>query len=116
MYRERGFRCRQRDLLATIPGIGPKAAAAIIAEIGTSPGEFFTTGAHLASWAGLCPGNHESAGKRKHGKAVAARVTTRGQLPQSRMRGCCAGLAKPDGRRLRRVRSRARPGWRVHRA
>ena len=32
------------------------------------PGEFFTTGAHLASWAGLCPGNHESAGKRKHGK------------------------------------------------
>jgi transposase len=59
---------RQRDLLATIPGIGPKAAAAIISEIGTSPGEFFTAGAHLASWAGLCPGNHESAGKRKHGK------------------------------------------------
>ena len=58
----------QRDLLATIPGIGPKAAAAIISEIGTSPGEFFATGAHLASWAGLCPGNHESAGKRKHGK------------------------------------------------
>jgi transposase len=59
---------RQRDLLATIPGIGLKAAAAIISEIGTSPGEFFTTSAHLASWAGLCPGNHESAGKRKHGK------------------------------------------------
>jgi transposase len=59
---------RQRDLLATIPGIGPTAAAAIISEIGPSPGEFFTTGAHLASWAGLCPGNHESAGKRKHGK------------------------------------------------
>jgi len=58
----------QRDLLATIPGIGPAAAAAIISEIGTSPAEFFTTGAHLASWAGLCPGNHESAGKRKHGK------------------------------------------------
>ena len=58
----------QRDLLATIPGIGTKAAAAIISEIGTSPGEFFPTGAHLASWAGLCPGNHESAGKRKHGK------------------------------------------------
>jgi transposase len=59
---------RQRDLLATIPGIGLKAAAAVISEIGTSPGEFFATGAHLASWAGLCPGNHESAGKRKHGK------------------------------------------------
>ena len=58
----------QRDLLATIPGIGPAAAAAIISEIGTSPAEFFTAGAHLASWAGLCPGNHESAGKRRHGK------------------------------------------------
>jgi transposase len=59
---------QQRDRLATIPGIGPRAAAAIISEIGTSPGEFFATGAHLASWAGLCPGNHESAGKRKHGR------------------------------------------------
>lgn len=58
----------QRDLLATIPGIGPVAAAAIISEIGASPGEFFTSDAHLASWAGLCPGNHESAGKRKHGR------------------------------------------------
>jgi transposase len=58
----------QRDLLVTIPGIGQVAAAAIISEIGTSPGEFFATAAHLASWAGLCPGNHESAGKRKHGK------------------------------------------------
>jgi hypothetical protein len=29
---------------------------------------YFTTDAHLASWTGLCPGNHESAGKRKHGK------------------------------------------------
>lgn len=58
---------RQRGLLVTIPGIGPIAAAAIISEIGASPGEFFVSDAHLASWAGLCPGNHESAGKRKHG-------------------------------------------------
>lgn len=57
----------RRDLLITIPGIGPIAAAAILSEIGTSPAEFFTRDAHLASWAGLCPGNHESAGKRKHG-------------------------------------------------
>lgn len=55
---------RQRDLLATIPGIGPKAAAAIIAEIGPCPAQFFPTAAHLASWAGLCPGNHESARRR----------------------------------------------------
>jgi transposase len=51
---------RQRDLLATIPGISLTAAAAIISEIGPRPGEFFTTGAHLASWAGLCPGSHET--------------------------------------------------------
>lgn len=59
---------RQQDLLITIPGIGAKSAAAILAEIGTNPAEFFSTDAHLASWTGLCPGNHESAGKRKHGK------------------------------------------------
>jgi transposase len=58
---------RQRDLLVTIPGLGPTAAAAILAEIGANPDEFFSDGAHLVSWAGLCPGNHESAGKRKHG-------------------------------------------------
>lgn len=57
----------RRDLLITIPGIGPIAAAAILSEIGTSPAEFFARDSHLASWAGLCPGNHESAGKRKHG-------------------------------------------------
>lgn len=59
---------RQRDLLVTIPGIGPRVASVIISEIGASPAEFFVTDAHLASWAGLCPGNHESAGKRKHGR------------------------------------------------
>jgi transposase len=59
--------CQQRDLLTTIPGIGPIAAAAIISEIGTRQAEFFASDAHLTSWAGLCPGNHESAGKRKHG-------------------------------------------------
>lgn len=58
---------RQRQLLVTIPGIGPIAAAAVLSEIGTSPAEFFARDSHLASWAGLCPGNHESAGKRKRG-------------------------------------------------
>lgn len=59
---------RQRDLLVSIPGLGARSAAAILAEIGTHPAEFFPTAEHLASWTGLCPGNHESAGKRKHGK------------------------------------------------
>jgi transposase len=57
-----------RDLLVTIPGLGPLSAAAVISEIGASPREFFPGAAHLASWAGLCPGNHESAGKRHSGR------------------------------------------------
>jgi transposase len=58
----------ERDLLTTIPGIGPVTAAAVISEIGASVTEYFPDAAHLASWAGLCPGNHESAGKRRSGK------------------------------------------------
>jgi transposase len=58
----------ERDLLTTIPGIGPLAAAAVISEIGADVSEYFPDAAHLASWAGLCPGNHESAGKRHSGK------------------------------------------------
>jgi transposase len=58
----------ERDLLTTIPGIATLTAAAVISEIGASPAEFFPGAAHLASWAGLCPGNHESAGKRHSGR------------------------------------------------
>ena len=58
----------QRDLLTTIPGIGPLASAAVISEIGADVREFFPDAAHLASWTGLCPGNHESAGKRRSGR------------------------------------------------
>jgi transposase len=57
-----------RDLLTTIPGIGPLAAAAVISETGADIREFFPDAAHLASWAGMCPGNHESAGKHRPGK------------------------------------------------
>jgi transposase len=48
--------------LCTIPGIGERTAQVIISEIGVDMGRF-PTAAHLASWAGLCPGNNESAGK-----------------------------------------------------
>jgi transposase len=47
----------------SIPGIGTRVAAQLVAEIGTDL-ERFRDGAHLASWAKLCPGTHESAGKR----------------------------------------------------
>ena len=53
--------------LDTIPGVGRRVAEAIVAEIGTEVSRFPTAG-HLASWAGLCPGQDESAGKRRSGK------------------------------------------------
>jgi transposase len=55
--------------LETIPGLGSHAAEAILAEIGADMSVFPTAG-HLASWAGLCPGNNESAGKRRTGKTT----------------------------------------------
>ncbi len=56
-------------LLQTIPGIGESVAETIVSEIGVDMGRFATDG-HLASWAGMCPGNNESAGKRKSGKTT----------------------------------------------
>jgi len=55
------------ELLDTIPGVDRKTAEVLIAEIGVDMGQF-PTHAHLASWAGMCPGNDESAGKRRSGK------------------------------------------------
>jgi transposase len=54
-------------LLCTIPGISRRAAEVILAEIGLNMGRFPSAN-HLASWAGMCPGNHESAGKRLSGR------------------------------------------------
>jgi transposase len=53
-------------LCMTIPGIEAVAAANLIAEIGVNMDQF-PSAQHLASWAGMCPGNHESAGKRLSG-------------------------------------------------
>ena len=50
-----------------VPGIGPTSAQAIISVIGTDMSRF-PTDRHISSWAGLCPGNNESAGKRRSGK------------------------------------------------
>ena len=57
------------NLLITMPGIKKDTAAIIIAEIGVDMGQF-PTAKHLSSWAGLSPGNHESAGKRKSTRSV----------------------------------------------
>lgn len=54
-------------LLVTIPGVSYRTAQVILAEIGADMSRFPTAG-HLASWAGMCPGNNESAGKHRSGR------------------------------------------------
>ena len=60
---------RARDRLDTITGVGKRAAEVIIAEIGADMSRFPTAG-HLASWAGMCPGNNVTGGKRRSGKTT----------------------------------------------
>jgi len=55
------------ECLEAIPGVGKTTAQSILAEIGTNMDQF-PSEKHLASWAGICPGQNESAGKRKSGK------------------------------------------------
>jgi transposase len=57
------------DLLTTIPGVRRRTAEVLIAETGADMSRFPSAG-HLASWAGMCPGNNESAGKRRSGKTT----------------------------------------------
>lgn len=64
------------DLLDSIPGVSRKAAESMLAEIGTTL-ERFPDATHLASWAGICPGNAESGGKRLSGKTRKGNVWLR---------------------------------------
>src|SRR5215831_1807997 len=66
-------------LLDTIPGVGETVAQIIVAEIGVDM-ERFPTANPLASWAGMCPGNQESAGKRKSGRTRKGNVWLRAAL------------------------------------
>jgi transposase len=66
-------------LLQTIPGVAATAASAIVAEIGTDMSRF-PSAAHLASWAGLCPGNRQSGGKRLSGHSTPGNVWLRAVL------------------------------------
>ncbi len=72
-----------------IPGIGKRSAEIIVAEIGNDMSHF-PSAAHLASWTGLCPGNNESAGKRKGSKTNKGNKRLKSTLIQ------CAKSAQKD--------------------
>jgi len=80
------------EVIDGVPGIGRRSAETIIAEIGTDM-SVFSSAKHLASWAGMCPGNNESAGKQKSSKTRKGNQTLRTTLVEcakaaSRKNGC----------------------------
>ena len=87
---------RQVQLACTVHGIGPASAASILAEIGMdmTPEGPFPDCHHLASWAAVCPGNNESAGKIKSGHTRRGNKWLRATLAQTAL----AGAAKKNSR------------------
>lgn len=90
------------DLLDTITGVDRRAAECIIAEIGVDMARFGSS-ARLASWAGRCPGHHESAGKHKSGRSRPGSKWLAATLAQ-----CAAGRSKGTylGAQFQRLRGR----------
>ncbi len=86
--------------LDTIPGIDRKAAENIIVEVGADM-ERFASAAHLASWVGVCPGNNESAGKRKSGRTTKGNRWLRVVLVQ-----CAWAASRSKGTHLRQLYGR----------
>lgn len=72
---------KEHELLQSIAGIKGEAAAAILAEVGPDRNQF-PTASNLNSWAGVCPGNNESAGKRKSGHTTKGNPWLREMLVQ----------------------------------
>ena len=72
--------------LDEVPGFDKRTGQNVIAEIGVDMSRFKTSH-HLASWAGMCPGNHESAGKRKSGRTRQANCWLKSALTQAAWRG-----------------------------
>ena len=79
---DRFMKPEERDAaekIQDVPGIGQTSSQAIIAVIGTDMSRF-PTDKHISSWAGLCPGNNESAGKRRSGKTRKGNAMLRSTL------------------------------------
>lgn len=101
---------KQVELACTVPGIGPAAAASILAETGmdmTGDGPFRDCH-HLASWSGICSGNNESAGKRKSGRTRKGNRWLKATLAQTGW----AGAAKKNSTfqfRYQRIKVRRGP-------
>ena len=70
------------EVLDAVPGVNRETIENVVAEIGTDMSQFPTAG-HLASWAGVCPGNEESAGKRKRNRTTKGNVWLRRALCQA---------------------------------
>jgi transposase len=72
----------EQELLISITGVEKRSAESIIAEIGVDMSQFPSEG-HLSSWGGVCPGNNESAGRRKSGKTTKGDTWLKGILIQA---------------------------------
>jgi len=92
-------------LLMSIPGVDWINAITIIAEIGVDMSAF-ASAAHLASWAGLCPGNNESAGKTRSGKSRKGNVFLKSALVNAAITGCRRGGGTYLAEKYRRLTAR----------
>jgi transposase len=88
--------------LDTIHGVDKRTAEVIIAEIGVDMGVFPSAG-HLASWAGVCPGNNESAGKHRSGKTRKGNRWLRGALTEAALAAGTRSAKGAFAARYRRV-------------
>jgi transposase len=73
---------RELELLDSIPGVDRRVAQILLAEVGPDMSHF-ASAAHLCSWAAMCPGNHQSAGKRQSGRTCKANRWLRSALVQA---------------------------------
>ena len=97
-------------LIDEIPGIGQRSAEQILAETGIDMSRF-PTAAHFASWARVCPGNNESAGKRHYASTGGGNPYLRTALVEAALGAVRAGRTKPNffSARYRRLAARRGP-------